>query len=636
MLERRAILCYPLINFMAEMLRSRLHRKFILIGAIVLPAGALIASFVGQHVYQTLGPLWAVLFGLVTLTATCLLALCALLQRLVVSPVRRIREADRNALEGNMEGLLVDEAIPDNEIGDLMRSRNRLLSRIQRRHRGLYEIAPVGLYELDSQGHIIAINPMLLNWLERTREEVVGMPLNELLTDEAKWKFGQLIESCRRGEIVKDLNIDLARRDGNPFHARVNAVSTFDDAGDYICCQGVIMDMSREKFLEKQLLHAQKMEAIGLLAGGIAHDFNNILTVMLGNIELALGKLEDPEWVRRQLDIALEAGERATALIRQLLAFSRQQALALQPVNMAAMLLNLSKMLRRLISEDIDLKLDIAPDLANVYADPAALEQVFINLAVNARDAMPNGGLLTVSTSDMEITEEFCRSHPDARPGHYVLVSVADTGVGMDEATLERIFEPFFTTKEAGKGTGLGLSVTYGIVQHHGGFIVVESRPDEGSRFDVYLPLYRAPAEPGEDQSPGDEIPGGSETILLADDQENVREVLRAQLEDLGYTVLTAADGREALEIFVRNQDKIDIVILDTIMPRVNGPRAYELMRLLSPVPCLFLTGYSEEMSRRYFDRTAHVPLLHKPARLRELARKVREILDARSKKQRG
>jgi CheY-like chemotaxis protein len=293
---------------------------------------------------------------------------------------------------------------------------------------------------------------------------------------------------------------------------------------------------------------------------------------------------------------------------------------------------NLSRMLTRLIGEDIELRIEIRPGLSPIYADPSAMDQILMNLIVNARDAMPRGGILTLQALNVRLDENFCHQHPFVRPGEYVQISVIDTGRGMDEKTLSRIFEPFFTTRE--KGSGLGLAVVYGIVEQHQGHIFASSELNKGSRFDLYFPAHQDAFVQEALEEVLEEIPRGTEMLLIAEDEKEVRELFKLLLEGLGYEVIIACDGEEAIELFSAHQGKIDLAILDAVMPKLNGPQVYEhIVSLCSGLPCLFLSGYSEEIVQRYFSQKLNIPILHKPVTLRDLGMKVREILDKTPKK---
>ncbi len=379
---------------------------------------------------------------------------------------------------------------------------------------------------------------------------------------------------------------------------------------------------------EEQLRQSQKMESIGTLAGGVAHDFNNLLTIILINTQLALAKFEPGSTVHNRLLEVKETVDRASDLARQLLAFSRRQPLERKIINFNETVGGVVKMLQRIIGEHLELRLNTSTEVSSVFADPAQIQQVLMNLAVNARDAMPSGGQLTIETHNVDLNEDYCREHPIAKPGKYVQIVVSDNGVGMDAETKERIFEPFFTTKEVGKGTGLGLAIVYGIVKQHGGHIEVESELGRGTTFKVYLPVdEKAVEEVSGDLQPV--LQGGTETILLAEDRENLRELARDVLVELGYEVMMAKDGAEAVEVYAANRDRIDLVLLDVVMPSMGGHEAYQKIRSLgSNIPHIFMTGYDEKIEQNLAVDPVGAALLYKPFSVEVLGRKVREVLD--------
>jgi signal transduction histidine kinase/integral membrane sensor domain MASE1 len=375
---------------------------------------------------------------------------------------------------------------------------------------------------------------------------------------------------------------------------------------------------------EEQLRQAQKMEAVGRLAGGVAHDFNNLLTVITGRSQLLLSRLPSGDRLRRDIALVQQAAERAAGLTRQLLAFSRKQVLEPKVLDLNAVVTNIGNMLRRLIGEDIHVVTDLAPRLGRVQADPGQLEQVIVNLAVNARDAMPDGGRLTIETASVELDGDFARRHPGASAGPHVMLAVADTGIGMDAVTLSQIFEPFFTTKERGRGTGLGLSTVYGIVQQHHGFIVVESKPGQGTTFKIYLPSVEGAVEVVETRGALTGSPRGSETVLLVEDEDEVRALAREVLEVNGYAVLEAANGGGALQISQRHPGPIHALLTDVVMPQISGKELAQRLSLLRPdLKVLYMSGYTGdgvlEPGRAF---------LQKPFTPEALASKLRDLLD--------
>jgi two-component system cell cycle sensor histidine kinase/response regulator CckA len=389
---------------------------------------------------------------------------------------------------------------------------------------------------------------------------------------------------------------------------------------------GIATDVTEQKRLEEQLHHAQKMESLGRLAGGMAHDFNNLMTAVLGHASFASETLPETHEAREELAAIEQAALRASALTRQLLAFARLQHVAPRVVDVNELVASLDGLLRRLIGEDIALKTRLAAVPACASIDPIQLEQVLVNLAVNARDAMPQGGSLALETARVTVKTE---AHLPLPEGPYVRVSVRDTGHGIGDQVREHLFEPFFTTKQPGKGTGLGLATCYGIVQQCGGHITVESAPDAGARFDVYLPRVEEPATAVE-KPPSGAVPTGTETVLLVEDEEPVREVARRALRAQGYRVLEAADGLEALEIADVHRGAIDLLVADVVMPRLGGIELARRLRRARPnLRVLHVSGYVEPVLREGPSVVAGAAFLHKPFLPETLARKVRELLDA-------
>jgi two-component system cell cycle sensor histidine kinase/response regulator CckA len=390
-----------------------------------------------------------------------------------------------------------------------------------------------------------------------------------------------------------------------------------------------VRDITERKGLEEQLLQSQKMEAIGRLAGGIAHDFNNLLFVILGYAE-ALEKRGGGTAPGDEIAEIRKAAERAAALTRQLLAFSRRQVFERRTINVNTLLCDLDKMLRRLIGEDVSLTTLLDPNLGSVRADAGQIEQVIVNLAVNARDAMPDGGKLTIETRCVELDHEYARDHLSVRPGRYVMVAVSDTGTGMDDETKSKIFEPFFTTKEQGKGTGLGLATVYGIVKQSGGSIWFYSEPGRGTSFKVYLPEVAGLVAGSGRETAALPPERGSETILLTEDEEAVRTLTRKMLAHCGYTILEAASPHQALEIARRHEQPIDLLLTDVVMPEMGGSDLAARLQALRPeTRVLYMSGYTDDVIVRHGVLEQGCVFLQKPFTAHALSRKVREALSA-------
>lgn len=389
-------------------------------------------------------------------------------------------------------------------------------------------------------------------------------------------------------------------------------------------------DVTEGKMLEEQLRQAQKMEAVGRLAGGVAHDFNNLLTAIIGYSQIVLGSLGPTDSLRKEVEEILRAGKRASSLTSQLLAFSRRQVL--QPVVLDLNLIvgNTVKMLRRLIGEDIHLVTMLSPELGRVKIDPGQIEQVIMNLAVNARDAMPRGGTLTIETSDSTLDDTYAREHININPGPYVMIAVSDTGVGMDAKTQSQIFEPFFTTKGQGLGTGLGLSMVYGIIKQSGGYIWVYSEEGKGTTFKIYLPRVEEAADSPLQRDESDYLPRGTETILLVEDEQAVRDLSARILRELGYTVIEASNGEEAMLISAqRATGDIQLLLTDVVMPQMSGKLLTDMIKMTRPgIRILFSSGYTDNALVHHGALEPGTAFLQKPFSPSALARKVREVLD--------
>jgi nitrogen-specific signal transduction histidine kinase/CheY-like chemotaxis protein len=400
-----------------------------------------------------------------------------------------------------------------------------------------------------------------------------------------------------------------------------------DASGNLYAVIQTISNITEKRNLEDQLRHIQKMEAIGTLAGGIAHDFNNLLNVILGYGGLMQMRIKPDDPLAQQLKEILAAGERATHLTKGLLTFSRKQVMEVKVVNLNEIIDGFKKMLARIIGEDIELRISKADEDLIIKADIVQIEQVLMNLAANARDAMQKGGILAIHTEAVQIDKEFIKAHGYGEPYKYALITVSDTGTGMDEKTCGRIFEPYFTTKELGRGTGLGLSIVYGIVKQHNGYINCYSEYGRGTTFRIYLPLVKETAE-GIEAAETALPAGGDETILLAEDDPNVRKFLKDVLEGFGYIVIEAVDGEEAVKRFREYKDAIKLLLFDIIMPKKNGKDAYEDIKgIRHDIKALFLSGYARDIIQKFGIENG-IEFISKPVSSVELLRKVREVLD--------
>jgi two-component system cell cycle sensor histidine kinase/response regulator CckA len=500
----------------------------------------------------------------------------------------------------------------------------------EERYRELFENANDVVFTVDQQARFTGVNAAAERLTGYSAEELVGASIADLFTLECReLAMGQLASKIV-GQPAATHEWTICTRDGREVAMEV-ACAPVRARGRVVGVQGIARDLSERKELEQQLRQAQKMEAIGRLAGGIAHDFNNLMTAITGYSELALQRLEDaPDPHRRDLEEIQKAADRATRLTRQLLAFSRKQVLQPVRIDLNEVVHDMEKMLGRVIGDDVEIRTKFDSDLGGIEADRSQLEQVLLNLAVNARDAMPDGGMLTIETTNVDV-DGYSVADPGVVPaGQYVCLTVADTGTGMDEPTRARLFEPFFTTKDVGKGTGLGLATVYGIVKQSGGFVTVESEPDQGAVFRIYLNRLAPQARPAE-RVRSTVAPAGSETILLVEDDDAVREIAVGILERNGYRVLAACDGVEALRKLNESGEEVDLLLTDVVMPRLNGSLLAErLVTERPPLKVLFMSGYADEAIESDGTIRLGTDFIQKPFTAAILAAKVREVLDSR------
>ncbi len=501
------------------------------------------------------------------------------------------------------------------------------LRRSEERYRRFFEEDLSGAFIATPSGKLLACNPAFTRILGfDSLAEAMNQPLASLYADAGA--YDAFMSLLRREQKLELYETDLRRHDGRTVHAIANVVGLFDHDGKLIEIKGYIFDNTERKRLEEQFRQSQKMEAVGRLAGGVAHDFNNLLTVITGYSEILLGRIPETEPLQPMVLEIQRAAERAAGLTRQLLAFSRKQILAPVDLDLNVVVADLEAMVRRLIGEDIALVTLRDPRLERVTADRGQIEQVLMNLVVNARDAMPQGGELTIETRNVTVEAGQFPSDADLPPGPYAMLAVRDTGCGMDEETRARLFEPFFTTKEVGKGTGLGLATAYGIVKQSRGHIEVESAPGRGTTFTLYLPRTGGPVPPPETVS-ANGIPRGTETVLLVEDEDAVRQLSRQLLELVGYHVLEARNGPEALQVCEQNGAKIDLVVTDVVMPHMSGRQLADQLSPRYPgLRVLYLSGYTDEAISHHGVLDREVDFLSKPFTLDGLARKVREVLD--------
>ena len=510
------------------------------------------------------------------------------------------------------------------------------LRKSEEKFQKLFDEAPVGYMELNAQGCITQVNRTELDMLGYTVEEMLEQPIWKFVVEEEKARqtvMAKLSESMQPG---RGLERTYKRKDGTTLPVSIEDAFIRNVEGKVTGIHTVIRDITErkqmeqeKKNLEEQLRQSQKIEAIGRLAGGIAHDFNNLLTVIKGYTQLSLLELKEGDPLKGNLEEIQKSSERAADLTRQLLAFSRRQVMEMKVLDLNTLLRDLDKMLRRIIGEDIELSTLLAKDLGRVKIDPGQIEQVIMNLAVNAKDAMPSGGKLTIETANAELDESYARNHAEVKPGRYVMFSVSDTGVGMTSEVRERVFEPFFTTKEKGRGTGLGLSTVYGIVKQSGGNIWVYSEPGHGTTFKIYLARVDEPLEELREKTTRKGLPRGSETVLVVEDEKKVRTLTVEILGRQGYRVLDASRGDDALAISEKHKGPIHLILVDVVMPGINGTElAKRFMSLHPDIRILYMSGYTDNVIVHHGVLEKGVNYIQKPFTIDELTRKVREALD--------
>ena len=529
-------------------------------------------------------------------------------------------------------------ALHNMELEEERKMADEALLESKERFMALTESTSDWIWETDENAVYTYASPKIKDLLGYEPEEIIGKTPFDLMTPEdakrVAGEFGAIAEDRKLFDRVENENL---HKDGRILVIETSGVPIFDANGNFRGYRGIDRDITKRKQaqeerkkLEAQFSQAQKMEAIGVLAGGVAHDFNNLLTVIIGNAELALMDVIKDESLRNGIEEIKKAGERAASLTRQLLAFSRKQIITPRVLDLNELLTGIEKMLGRLIAEDVELLTIPEPALWQVEVDPGQMEQVIMNLAVNARDAMPRGGKLTIETANMDLDESYFHEHGiKNEPGSYVMLTVSDTGSGMNKETREHIFEPFFTTKGVGKGTGLGLSTVYGIVKQNNGFVWVYSEPGKGATFNIYLPRTEGDADLEEKQQlPVIEL-DGSETILIVEDDDGLRKFAQKVLQQHGYKVLDAENGEDALRVSEEHDGQIDLMITDVVMPKMGGKEAADRLQPLYPqMKVIYMSGYTDNAIVEHGVLAPGLSFLQKPFTPESMARKVREILD--------
>ncbi len=497
----------------------------------------------------------------------------------------------------------------------------------ERRFRALLEHAADAIYVVGPDGQLLDVNQRACDSLGYTEQELKGMSIQDIDPDTSAESIRDIWSRVSRGESVT-LDGIHRRKDGTTFPVEVSVGMIETEAHPVMLA--LARDVTVRQRLEAERRQGQRLEAIGQLAGGIAHDFNNILTVILGSSDLLRARLPGTTPGGHYVEDICKAAERAASLTQQLLAFSRRQVLTFEVIDLNAVVLDMASLLHRVLGETIDVQTALAPGLGAINADRGQLEQVITNLAVNARDALPTGGVLRITTTNVTLDPGATAAVVDAPPGPYVSLSVSDTGMGMNTEIQGRVFEPFFTTKDKSRGTGLGLATVYGIVSQCNGHITVESEPGQGTTFTIFFPRVAAPTQPDPSHRTRIRAPGGSETILVVEDEPAVRELVSRVLDSRGYAVLTAADGREALDFARHHDGHIDLLLSDVVMPGMSGRELAEHLLVISPeTRVAFLSGYTDDEVLRHGVLDAQFAFLQKPFTPDVLARKVREVLDS-------
>ena len=506
----------------------------------------------------------------------------------------------------------------------------RELKEARSRYQALFNDVPIGLCKTTLEGKFIDANPAVVQMLGYPdREALLHVSARDLYVDPAdRQRWQQLIGG---DNVVRRFEVQLRRGDGSNIWVEENIHAVRDADGRVVWFEGSIEDITERRNLEAQLRHSQKMESVGQLAAGVAHDFNNVLTIIKGHADLLLARGNLSAEFFDPLGKISSASDRAANLTRQLLTFSRRQVMQQRVIDLNVVITSVGRILERTLGEDVAVKIDCARDVPAIYADDGMIEQIIMNLAVNARDAMPNGGELNIRTTAADIDAARARQNLEASAGRFACLSISDNGAGMDAQVLERIFEPFFTTKELGKGTGLGLATVYGITKLHHGWIEVTSQPSRGSTFKIFLPASAKRPETFSHNPIETSVRGGSETLLLVEDEPELRALARQILECYGYRIFEAATGAEALKLWPQHAREVDLLLTDMVMPEgITGWELAEKLRKERPeLKVICTSGYSMDLTSKKFDVPGGIRFLQKPFKPQTLALAVRECLDA-------
>ena len=543
---------------------------------------------------------------------------------------RQIESLDRSDLANMAHELAVHQIELEIQNEELRQSRT-LAEESRDRYLDLYDFAPVSYFTLDEHSRVVEANLTGCQMLKMERRNLLRKSFNKFIDPGDSDRFYFCRKKVLENSSKQTYDLKMRKADDVPFFAQLDSIKVGEGR-----LRVAVSDISERKqaeekmaVLQEQFRQSQKLEAIGRLAGGIAHDFNNILAIIQGYSELCLFKIEKEDPMRQDIQTIIKAGKRAANLVGQLLIFSRRQAMEMKVIELNSLLQNLEKMLRRVIGEDVELVTVLADNLGRVKGDSGQIEQILLNLAVNARDAMPSGGKLTIETANVTLDETFRQNPIGLKPGHYVMISMTDTGLGLTQKVKEQIFEPFFTTKEIGKGTGLGLSIVYGIVKQSGGDILVDSGLGKGTTFRIYLPrVDEVVGEVEEKEVSG--LPRGNETILVVEDEEEVRKLTARILRKQGYNVLEASQGKEAFSLCEEQEGPIHLMVTDVLMPGLTGAElAKRFTQLYPEMKVLYMSGYtSDRFAIGHGNLEKGLEFIQKPFSIDRLAKKIREVLD--------